>query len=282
MWTFRGHEYGINSATFSPDGQWLASASQDGTLMLWETASGRVLRTLRGDPPASAFDVAFSPDGKRLASGHDNDHSVRIWDATSGRLLRTLKGHTGVVWAVAFSPDGRRLASAGEDGLINVWDATSGDEVWTRKVRGSAAFAVTFSPDGRRLASAHGDGTVRIWEATAHIPEARVEREALGLVEYLYSRPSAEAEIRQSILSDRTISEPVRQRALAFAELFETGQVEKQALGLVMRLYAESALKTKVIEGIRKEKTIDERVRQRALTLAEGLKDDSSPLNEVK
>jgi hypothetical protein len=178
-----------------------------------------------------------------------------------------------MVWAVSFSPDGRRLASAGEDGVINVSDTASGDEVWTRKLPGGAANAVAFSPDGRRLASAHGDATVRIWEAPALIPEARVEREALGVVEHLYSRPSAEADIRQSILSDRTISESVRQRALAFAELFERGRVEKEAVGLVKQLSAGSPLKAKVIEGIRNERMVDERVRQRALTLAEGLRD---------
>ena len=71
---------------------------------------------------AMVTSVAFSPDGRRLASG-SRDGTVKVWDAAEGRELLTLKGHTDWVQGVAFSPDGRRLAAGGRDGTVTVWDA---------------------------------------------------------------------------------------------------------------------------------------------------------------
>jgi WD40 repeat protein/serine/threonine protein kinase len=120
--------------------------------------------TLRGHA-GIVTGVAFSPDGRRLASG--NSAIIKIWDAASGQDLLTLDGHSNAVSSVAFSPDGRRLASGSIDQTIKIWDADSGQETLTLKGHASWVSSVAFSPDGRRLASGSWDNTLKIWDAAS-------------------------------------------------------------------------------------------------------------------
>ncbi len=109
--------------------------------------------------------VAFSPDGRTLASG-STDQTVRLWEISSGKSLNILRGHTEEVLSVAFSPDGRTLASGSDDQTVRLWEISSGKSLNILRGHTEEVLSVAFSPDGRTLASGSDDQTVRLWEAS--------------------------------------------------------------------------------------------------------------------
>ncbi|MFD7714165.1 hypothetical protein, partial [Streptomyces sp. NPDC059786] len=160
--------YTVVSVAFSPDGHALASVGGENSVRLWNPTTGRIRRTLTArDGDYVGSEVAFSQDGRTLASGGDG--TVALWDPATGHTRRTLTSHKDSVQAVAFSPDGRTLASGTALSTVRLWDLITGHT--RRTLTGHKAYvaAVTFSPDGRTLASGSDDGTVRLWDpATGH------------------------------------------------------------------------------------------------------------------
>jgi len=161
--TLLGHAANVYGVAFSPGGQRLASGSDDKTVKIWDSATGKELLTLQGHA-AGVWSVAFSPDGQRLASGSD-DKTVKIWDSATGNGLLTLHGHAGGVRRVVFSPDGQRLASGSDDKTVKIWDSATGKELLTLQGHAANVNSVAFSPDGQRLASGSDDKTVKIWDS---------------------------------------------------------------------------------------------------------------------
>jgi WD40 repeat protein/serine/threonine protein kinase len=163
--TLKGHTDRVNAVAFSPDGQWLASGSDDATIKVWDATTGQEASTLRGHT-AGVQSVAFSPDGTRLASASD-DRTVKVWDRTTRQMTHTLRGHTDRVLRVTYCPDGRWLASASFDGTVKVWNTSTGRLHRTLSGYNHPTGAVAFSPDGTRLVWVHHDGTAKVWDRMA-------------------------------------------------------------------------------------------------------------------
>jgi WD40 repeat protein/tetratricopeptide (TPR) repeat protein len=169
----QGHTGYCVSLDFSRDGLQLASASRDGTAILWSTETWKATHTLQNPErdtlysesarPGMFEDAAFSPDGRTLALA-SREGTVQLWDVASGQILATLEGHSSAVGAVAFSPDGRTLASGSTDQTVRLWNVETRNELMqldSGSVELGQVRTLAFSPDGTQLL-AGGDRTA-IW-----------------------------------------------------------------------------------------------------------------------
>jgi WD40 repeat protein len=164
-----GHEYGVLSAAYSPDGRQIATIGIDGTTKVWDAANGAALLSIPGTTEPSDYlgsqRLAYSPDGRQLVTGDRN--LVKLWDANSGAEIASFAGHTGEVWAVAYSPDGSKIASAGVDATARIWDAATGETLLILTGHEAPIEGLAFSPNGKALATAGDDAKLKIWDTVS-------------------------------------------------------------------------------------------------------------------
>jgi len=161
--TLHGHD-SVYAAVVAHDGKRVIAGGDEGTISVWDLATGQQLKVLRGHEDA-VCSIALSPDGQHIVSG-SWDKTIRVWDVESGKELKTIH-HKDISWgcflSVAYSPDGKLIASAVGRKSIKLWDSGIGAELMTLSTE-SGINRVAFSSDGNRIISGDNGGNITFWE----------------------------------------------------------------------------------------------------------------------
>jgi WD40 repeat protein len=173
--TLEGHFKSVQGVAFSPDGQLIASASEEGTVNVWNAETGKLLRSLGKNNTGSLDAIAFSPDGQLIAAaGYDGE--IKLWQTASGHAAGTLKGHSRFVSSLKFSPNGQNLISTSYDNSLRLWAIAFNQRLFLWQMVTANTLAVfpnihsgwvceaAFSPNGQTIASVGEDGTVQLWD----------------------------------------------------------------------------------------------------------------------
>jgi WD40 repeat protein len=156
----------VNSIAWSPDSQYIASATGDQAVHVLEPAAQEEVFVYHGHH-RWVNTIVWFPDGKRIASA-SADHTVQVWDATTGTNVSTFTSSSSV-WTVAVSSDGNLIAFAGKDGIVQVWQVSPQVHIYTYigQAHAGGIWGLAFSPDGKRIASGDSSGVIQVWDASS-------------------------------------------------------------------------------------------------------------------
>jgi WD40 repeat protein len=171
--SYTGHSDVVFRVAWSPDGKEIASASHDGTVQVWNAATGNHLSTY--NLGHSAWSVAWSPDGKYLVAGTgsagsnypvSSGNTVKVWNAATGQTILTYKGYSDDtnIYALGWSPNGQYIASGGSDQSVRIWNAKTGQTLEIYKGFTDVVWDVAWSRDGKEIVACSQDGTAQIWQ----------------------------------------------------------------------------------------------------------------------
>lgn len=158
------------SMVFSPDGVWLASASVDGTVQIWNLETGYCQQTLHIYRD-SVYSVAFLLNSSTLIIPGMGDNSIQVWDTVTNQMLQTLKGHSDTIRAIDFSPSNNDLLASRSWGhTVRIWDLATSSCLQTLQSHDGHVCTIAFSPDGIRLASGSSDRTIKVGPSQRLLP----------------------------------------------------------------------------------------------------------------
>jgi WD40 repeat protein/serine/threonine protein kinase len=201
---------GVADMAWSPDGQTLATcyATSGDVVKLWNVASGLQIRALTNKQQKASC-LAFSPDGKSLATG-GSDQTVRIWDPVTGQQIEQFKGHGKGVISLAYSGDGQTLATGGKDKTAMLWDVHPNPLVTTVS---NIISRPLFCPDGRSVAAGVEEDEVVLWEvATLQVKERFAG--ALHAIAFLDDGRSLLTEATNSFLQTFDVTRPTARESV--------------------------------------------------------------------
>jgi WD40 repeat protein len=156
----------VRTVALTADGKTVACITVNRIVTLWDLRTGQERARLR-DAGDWRSPLAFTADGRMLASFVPQDATVKLWEVATGKERVALEGHVRDVRALAFSADGRILAAGSEDGTVTLWDVTTGKERGTLRSEADVVHCLAFTPNGQTLAVAEGPNTtIRLWDVS--------------------------------------------------------------------------------------------------------------------
>jgi WD domain, G-beta repeat len=294
---------------FSPDGRFLATGGDAGSVIVRDAVTGRTVWAVKGHA-SWINNLAFSPDSQTLASG-SHDKAIKLWDAGTGRELRTLQGHKEEVRGLVFGPDGTSLISGSDDATVKVWDLATGQELQTLKGHDRGITDVALSRDGRRLASASHDKTVKVWDLASgqdlrtlrghsdtvwsvafHPDGTRLATAGWDQTVRVWDADTARELATFKGHTDRVLGVAFSPDGYFLASAGGADQtvrvwdarpqtpavnLDVEAVALLDYLFARPLPKTEVLAALRRDQLSGAAVRQKALELADGYQEETDP-----